>query len=700
MYQTPPGFIPPPVPLVPVAANGIVATGGLLAGAAAGAAAGAKAGAVFGPKGIVAAALIGGVVLPLLLPLTTAPNSLPGIDPGLNDPNPGGELEIGAPEGVTPVPTPPGPAGQIHNFKIRFELWKYDRKVLRCSDGAHQSGTGKWVMIQGLREVGINAAEFSIVTGRAGILDVCSGEGILTGPPHRKTVLGGQATSGDGTPLTYEWHWDNFFTQGTGGVSYAESRHESRVEIVEVLVDDEPVPDLFPPSTVKPKPRPTPVPLEPLPAPDPEPALVPFPEPDPRPDPVERPCKDDPHGPPISIPKAPPAPPKKVPGPGEVPGRTPILPTPIAPPLPVPGVPTIPEPSPDPRIRPAPGPFPSPLPFPGPNPNPGPCPSPSPAPGPGTFPLPIPPGTPGPGPITKPGKPENPQDIDPGTGLVPRPAPSPKPTPPEAHFPVPKEPPVTGGGTRPVLKAIAQEVGRIEQKVARIQRGEGSPDLSDWLWLLPLLQQFFEQPIPGTTYDLQGVCESVEQGQDQPVAEFPVEAGKNLQAIINRIDALPDVLQQHLAYRTPICRGTAQEGDFRTISFISDQLSPGGKRRLDRRFRYRSQSGVGLIGVVDHWKSFVWEAGPVLVKHRDAWWGSPRVWASTVDEGKRVIRHAAGEAGLDPDQVGRWEVSGSNNPRVGAPGTMRVNTSGGYYMITARDGSSERPLVVTTLPDP
>ena len=54
----------------------------------------------------------------------------------------------------------------------------------------------------------------------------------------------------------------------------------------------------------------------------------------------------------------------------------------------------------------------------------------------------------------------------------------------------------------------------------------------------------------------------------------PVAPAKNLGAIINRIDALPDVLQQHLAYRTPICSGSSQQGDFRTISFISDQLSP------------------------------------------------------------------------------------------------------------------------------
>ena len=104
-------------------------------------------------------------------------------------------------------------------------------------------------------------------------------------------------------------------------------------------------------------------------------------------------------------------------------------------------------------------------------------------------------------------------------------------------------------------------------------------------------------------------------------------------------------------------------------------------------------SGLGLGEVIDHWADFTWTAGPVCVQHSGASWGTPQVWASSVDEGKRVILHAAGEAGIDPNQVGQWTVSGSSSPRVGVPGTMRVNQTGGYYWITARDGSEGRPTV-------
>lgn len=138
------------------------------------------------------------------------------------------------------------------------------------------------------------------------------------------------------------------------------------------------------------------------------------------------------------------------------------------------------------------------------------------------------------------------------------------------------------------------------------------------------------------------------------------------------------------------------QGQFRTISFRSDETSPFGKSRLRKRLRYRGSEGVELSALVDHWRDFSWQSGPVRVDHVGASWGSPQVWAATEDEGKRVIRHAGREAGIDPDQVGRWSARSSNSPRCGVSDTMRVDTTGGYYWITARDGSDERPLVQET----
>ena len=139
-----------------------------------------------------------------------------------------------------------------------------------------------------------------------------------------------------------------------------------------------------------------------------------------------------------------------------------------------------------------------------------------------------------------------------------------------------------------------------------------------------------------------------------------------------------------------------QEGDYRTISFRSDETSPFGKSRLRKRFKYRSKSGLDLGAVVDHWADFEFAAGPVAVGHVGSALGSPQVWAATADEGKRVIRHAGGEAGIDPDQVGEWRIGSSDNARYGVSGQMRVDTTGGYYWITARDGSNARPIVART----
>ena len=357
--------------------------------------------------------------------------------------------------------------------------------------------------------------------------------------------------------------------------------------------------------------------------------------------------------------------PQPQPEPLPEPERKPLLP-PLIPQAP-PDVRPIPTPTPAPTIQPAPSPIPQ------------------------TNPALVPqrPATPRP---TVPAT--DTQQISNSGKLTPKPTPAVRTTPADNHFPFSGSKPVNSGGVRPSLKAVAAEVGRIEQKVN--QELVNKKDIPWWLIgdLAQELANAFLSDIKGTTYELTGVCETVEPGEEQPVAEFEVDKAKHLYSIINRLDVMQDMFQQHLAWRTPTCRTRPQlQGDWRTISFISDETSPYGKSRLRKRLRYRSLSGVGLGEVIDHWADFTWTAGPVCVIHSGASWGTPQVWASTADEGKRVIRHAAGESGIDPDQVGQWTISGSSSSRVGVSGTMRVNQSGGYYWITARDGSENRPIV-------
>ena len=153
------------------------------------------------------------------------------------------------------------------------------------------------------------------------------------------------------------------------------------------------------------------------------------------------------------------------------------------------------------------------------------------------------------------------------------------------------------------------------------------------------------------------------------------------------------ILQQHLDWKTPTCSEKPElRGSWVTVRFKSDAPSPLSTARLRKLFRYRSESGLDLGQRTAYWAPFTYTAGPVCVIHSGAWWGTPQVWASSGDEGKRVIRHAAGEAGLDPDQTGRWQISGSDNPRFGMPGQMRVEKIGGLEWVTDRDGPAGWPV--------
>ena len=209
-----------------------------------------------------------------------------------------------------------------------------------------------------------------------------------------------------------------------------------------------------------------------------------------------------------------------------------------------------------------------------------------------------------------------------------------------------------------------------------------------------LLSDFLEPDILGTTYEIQGVCEPVEDDEDQPRASIDVPTAKNFDAVVERLDALPFLLQEHLQFRTPTCAPKKPElkGRFVSIHFESDQDSPGGERPLRKLFRYRTQSSRTVEQLREYWCDFVWQAGPYIVHHKGYSWGTPAVWAASEEEGKRVIRFAATEAGFDPDTEGEWVFSSTNDPRYGMTGRMRRSMRRGAYWLTSRDGPSGFPV--------
>ena len=214
-----------------------------------------------------------------------------------------------------------------------------------------------------------------------------------------------------------------------------------------------------------------------------------------------------------------------------------------------------------------------------------------------------------------------------------------------------------------------------------------------------LLMDLVQSQYPGLMYRMVSVCEKDASGEPiSEAVEVPIPTLPAPDAQLARLDAIVELLQASKNFKQPVCPNDKPilEGEWRTISFRSSTTSPYGRACLRKRFRYRSLSGLGLGDVVDHWKDFTFESGEVVVSHKGFTWGTPQVWAATADEGKRVIQHAAREAGFDADQVGQWVISSSASARYGVSAQMSVDTRGGYYWITARDGSNDKPIVALT----
>jgi hypothetical protein len=218
----------------------------------------------------------------------------------------------------------------------------------------------------------------------------------------------------------------------------------------------------------------------------------------------------------------------------------------------------------------------------------------------------------------------------------------------------------------------------------------------------------FEIPtLTGTSYELYGWCEDPEdwgeEDGEQPVFTWEFEDQDAFQGIARRIDALADMLAISGLLRTPTCDAcdekTVLEGQWVTTRWESDEKMVDSGRRLRKLFRYRTKSTRNVGQLSAYWQHFTWRAGPVCVIHKGAWWGTPQVWAESEGEGKRVLRHAATEAGIDPDKTGQWLISSSGSPRYGMPGTMRVLKHQDFPWVASRDGA-DWPNILAKPRDP
>lgn len=132
--------------------------------------------------------------------------------------------------------------------------------------------------------------------------------------------------------------------------------------------------------------------------------------------------------------------------------------------------------------------------------------------------------------------------------------------------------PGTGLAPAPTLQGIAQEVGRIERKLEVMNTPNAPGNLIDKFDLLrdligPLVEAFLSST-SGTTYTMDSPCEVDAEGFKLPAVE--VEAPGALTyfgLVLNRLDALAELLQVHKNLKQPNCRQKPPTGEFVTVNF-------------------------------------------------------------------------------------------------------------------------------------
>jgi hypothetical protein len=161
-------------------------------------------------------------------------------------------------------------------------------------------------------------------------------------------------------------------------------------------------------------------------------------------------------------------------------------------------------------------------------------------------------------------------------GALPAATPSPVPTTdPGSIIPWPGAAPIPGNGPAPAptLDGIAQEVGRIERKIEMMMSPSAPGNLVNQLGDLadligPIVGAILAAG-SGTVYTLDSPCE-VDEATGEKLPPVEVEAPGGLTqfgAVLNRIDALAQLIQVHKNLRQPNCKPKQPTGEFVTVNF-------------------------------------------------------------------------------------------------------------------------------------
>jgi len=142
---------------------------------------------------------------------------------------------------------------------------------------------------------------------------------------------------------------------------------------------------------------------------------------------------------------------------------------------------------------------------------------------------------------------------------VPVTAAKPTPTPKDAH--VVNNQIIPANGPQPSLDGIAKEVGRIESKMASVMKSKPLKDPLGWDEIISILR-FLKDVFDGITddeaegvYEISSPCELDGQGRRIIFESTIAESTDKFGAIINRINAVADLLQHSKNLKQPLCPG-------------------------------------------------------------------------------------------------------------------------------------------------
>jgi hypothetical protein len=108
------------------------------------------------------------------------------------------------------------------------------------------------------------------------------------------------------------------------------------------------------------------------------------------------------------------------------------------------------------------------------------------------------------------------------------------------------------------MAGIAAEIGRIESKIGSLL-ARPSPQGFEWQGLLEQIADLLKpdaEPIPGATYQIRRPCGRGADGAPLPPVLVQVpQVADATEAILRRLDALAELIDEQKQIRQPICKG-------------------------------------------------------------------------------------------------------------------------------------------------